>query len=298
MHLRQVLINLLGNAVKFTQERVILLNCNLISTEDSSVTIRFEVIDTGIGISQGIQPRIFETFIQADEGTTRRYGDSGLGSTSGSGSTFWFDLSFHKQSTTNSTNQQPNIAKTRLLRISDNSPNQTNATNLISELGITAVDVDSIDKAMEIPDREPDSYYMILVDEVTNQRRLAEQINSIARNPRHTETLILMVQVDTDQVAKHLDREKRVFVAAEPLDKALFLNAMYATHIDSNELSEEISYAKLRAASTKLKILVAEDNPVNRIVIGRILDKIGHKHQLVENGKWPWRRYDIKPMTL
>ena len=303
MHLRQVLINLLGNAVKFTQEGVISLNCNLISTEDSSVTIRFEVIDTGIGISPEIQPRIFETFTQADEGTTRRYGGSGLGmaiakqlveimggkigldSTPGSGSTFWFDLSFHKQSTTNSTDQQPNVAKTRLLRISDNFPKQTNATNLMSELGITAVDVDSIDKAMEILDQKPDSYDMILVDGVTNQHRLAEQINSIARNPRHTETLILVVQADTDQVAKHLDQEKRIFVAAEPIDKALFLNAIYAAHIDSNELSEEISHTKLRAASTKLKILVAEDNPVNRMVIGRILDKIGHMHQLVENGK-------------
>jgi len=79
MHLRQILINLLGNAVKFTENGAIFLNCSQVQSDDERVKIRFEVIDTGIGIPHETQARIFETFTQADEGTTRRYGGSGLG---------------------------------------------------------------------------------------------------------------------------------------------------------------------------------------------------------------------------
>ena len=114
--LRQVLANLLGNAVKFTQEGSVTISATLLQEHVNESTVRFEVIDTGVGIAADKQSKIFESFTQADSSTTRQFGGSGLGltiakhmveemgsilnfhSAEGVGSRFWFDLSLEKAS--------------------------------------------------------------------------------------------------------------------------------------------------------------------------------------------------------
>ena len=114
--LRQVLANLLGNAVKFTQDGSVTISATLLQDDANESTVRFEVIDTGVGIPADRQSKIFESFTQADSSTTRKFGGSGLGltiakhmveemgsalnfhSTEGVGSRFWFDLSLEKSS--------------------------------------------------------------------------------------------------------------------------------------------------------------------------------------------------------
>ena len=114
--LRQVLANLLGNAVKFTQDGSVTISATLLQEDADESTVRFEVIDTGVGIAADKQSKIFESFTQADSSTTRKFGGSGLGltiakhmveemggslnfhSTEGVGSRFWFDLSLERAS--------------------------------------------------------------------------------------------------------------------------------------------------------------------------------------------------------
>ena len=114
--LRQVLANLLGNAVKFTQDGSVTISATLLQEDADEATVRFEVIDTGVGIPADKQSKIFDSFTQADSSTTRKFGGSGLGltiakhmveemggslnfhSTEGVGSRFWFDLSLEKAS--------------------------------------------------------------------------------------------------------------------------------------------------------------------------------------------------------
>ena len=115
VHIRQVLINIVGNAIKFTEHGGIQVRVKLISEDPGFASIRFEVVDTGIGIAPEAQAKIFESFTQADASTTRRFGGTGLGttiakqlvelmggrigvkSTPGAGSTFWCDIRFEKQ---------------------------------------------------------------------------------------------------------------------------------------------------------------------------------------------------------
>ena len=163
--LRQIIINMVGNAIKFTQEGEVASNASLASMEGDFAVIRFEVTDTGIGISDDRRALIFNPFTQADGSTTRKYGGTGLGlaickllaelmggeigcfSETGRGSTFWFTARLEKQT---ATNQSPEVSATvephnfaslhglHILLAEDNVINQKVAQSILGKLGCTA----------------------------------------------------------------------------------------------------------------------------------------------------------------
>ncbi len=166
--LRQVLLNLLGNALKFTHEGGVCLDIGILSQAAGETTLSFSVKDTGIGISEEACERLFRPFTQADASTTRKYGGTGLGlaicrklvelmggiigvtSTPGKGTTFQFSLPFGRQSTLPSvksglvlqaTTQEQPAASARILLVEDNVVNQKVAKQILFKLGYTQVDV-------------------------------------------------------------------------------------------------------------------------------------------------------------
>ena len=168
--LSQALLNYLGNAVKFTQQGSVRLLCQVLSRDEASVCLRFEVVDTGVGISAGAQAKLFSAFEQADNSTTRHYGGSGLGlaitrrlallmggnagvdSQPGKGSTFWFTACFgtatvdaaetaisEVSSESAEVRLRRHHAGCRILLCEDNPINQEVAQALLSDVGLSVV---------------------------------------------------------------------------------------------------------------------------------------------------------------
>ena len=160
--IRQILTNLIGNAIKFTKAGSVNLNITHVSDSDTSTQFKFEIVDTGEGISESTQARLFQAFSQADASVSRRYGGSGLGlsiskhlvelmggqigvaSQLGAGSTFWFTLSLEKSdkqfaNDDSAENWSPVIAqnKFKILIAEDNTTNQKIAAAQLARLGFT-----------------------------------------------------------------------------------------------------------------------------------------------------------------
>jgi PAS domain S-box-containing protein len=190
--LRQALLNYLGNAVKFTEEGGVVLQAKVLEEDEYDLLVRFEVVDTGIGITADQLPRLFQSFEQADASTTRKYGGTGLGlaltrhlaalmggetgvdSEPGRGSVFWFTARLQKRPGVMLPVCAPEVpAETaaaiatrlrgaRVLLVEDNLLNQEVAVDMLSELGLV---IDRADNGMEAVDLAGVAAYdMILMD--------------------------------------------------------------------------------------------------------------------------------------
>ncbi len=188
--LRQILVNLLGNAIKFTHFGEIVVQAEPVEETDTHATIRFAVNDTGVGIPGERLAAIFDRFTQADGSTTRQYGGTGLGlaiskqlvdamggkigveSKPGVGSTFWFEIPFAKQvhekrNTAPLAIKPVNLMQARILVVDDNQTNRIVLTKNVEALGSRVDSVSSGAKALEVlrnAHRAGDPYHLVLLD--------------------------------------------------------------------------------------------------------------------------------------
>jgi len=312
--LRQVLVNLVGNAVKFTQRGEVLLKIRNRPGSASGQELQFSVIDSGIGIPADKRSSLFQAFTQADSSTTRKYGGTGLGlaisarvvemmggeiwleSEEGKGSTFHFTARFElapPRAALPDQAQEVELRDIPVLVVDDNNTNRRILSGMAREWGMKPTAVESAQAALAAlaaAHQDADPFRVILVDACMPGMDGFELVERIQRDPALKGATILML-TSAGQPGEG-QRCQQLGVAAyllKPVLKAdlrtAILIALGRHGAEDRTGSPLVTRHSLRESRRGLRILVAEDNAVNEAVIVRMLQKIGHTPVVARNGK-------------
>ena len=318
-YLRQVLINLAGNAVKFTERGSVTVHVSAQGETENRVRLKFSIRDTGVGIPPEAQARIFESFTQADQSTTRRFGGTGLGTTIakqlvglmrgriglesavGLGTTFWVELELEKQPE-RAGSGLGELAGVRVMLIGFPAPEREPVEQALAGWGAVPVNVASVEEGAarlvsEISLAKP--YHSALVYGADGDMKKAQRFRRAAPEPAPPAVLA----VPRAAAAARFEALSAGFAAVLelPIDKRQLFNVLHSVAA-GDDLREGVvrlqDYARRDGSARKLRILVADDNPTNREVIGKILERGGHSAMLVENGEQALdaverERYDV-----
>jgi signal transduction histidine kinase/two-component SAPR family response regulator/HPt (histidine-containing phosphotransfer) domain-containing protein len=311
--LRQILVNLIGNAVKFTEEGEVRVHASVAEDLGTSVLLRFEVSDTGIGIPVEAHAHLFEAFTQVDGSTSRRYPGTGLGlaicqrltrlmggtigfeSEPGRGSTFWFTARVERAAAAETDDDFSVLDGVRILGVDDNATNRIILKAYLGRYGSqveTAVDGRSgID--MLLAAREEGSAYRLVVFDM-----LMPGMDGVefARRVRATPELdgVVLVMASSLSERGQVEQARAVGVnrrLTKPLRQGQLLECVRGLLRDPSPARRPApatmgSLAKApppEAATTR--VLIAEDNPVNQKLIRAQLGKLGYRPDVVANGR-------------
>jgi len=296
-HLRQVLINLAGNAVKFTERGSVTVHVSLQEETDARVQLKFSVRDTGVGIPPEAQQRIFDSFTQADQSTTRRFGGTGLGTTIakqlvelmggriglesavGLGSTFWFEVAFEKQPERAGA-VAGELANARVLLIGFAQERAKFIEESLESWGAVAVRASSVDDGADrmvadIALAKP--YHSVLLYSELGDVQLARRLRKAAPEPTPPAVLAAPREADVQRFAALSAGFSAVLEL--PAEKRQLFNVLHSIS-SGEEVREGVvrlqDYAKREPGASRLRVLIADDNPTNREVLSRILERGGH----------------------
>ena len=300
---RQVLANLLANAVKFTEKGEVLVRVTRLAENEDHLTLRFEVSDTGVGIEAKAMPLIFQPFTQGDGSTTRKFGGTGLGLTiskqivelmkgeigvesrAGKGSIFWFNLPFQKQPGP----EKPLVAAEELSNVSIMvaEPHETSRSifaemfgSLNSKLTFVQTPEECLDKLRETP-------VDLLVVDIS--RREFEDM-SVVQTIRADPALAAVKVIVLAPIGTRLDPSMmRTAGIAGYMMKPLRLSRVYEClrHVLRGTLiaDDGMTHTARPVEKRNARVLLAEDNPVNQRLTLRQLKKLGFQAEAVANGR-------------
>ncbi|MCA5005792.1 response regulator [Sphingobacterium bovistauri] len=301
--LKQVLINLVGNAVKFTEEGEIELKVELIEKSDDNIKLRFSVRDTGIGIAPERQDRIFKAFTQEDSSVSKRYGGTGLGLTIsnnllkymdselqlkselGRGTTFYFDLEAKYEDAVRDETDFVTIKKA--LIVDDNTNNLMILEHMLQFKDIDVISVKNGMEALQLL-LDGEEYDLIVVDyhmPVLSGIETIAKMKSILQDKNMQIPLIILHTSSEEQdVLAHLRQDNSVVSLMKPIKSDELYSAINKSirKTDIQDLSEDIPNDNLAEFYTNLSVLVADDNPVNMVLNQRILADLLPQAQIVE----------------
>lgn len=328
VRVRQILINLLGNAVKFTHEGEIYLKIESRGETENTLNVRFSVKDTGVGIPENIQSKIFDSFTQADGSTTRKYGGTGLGtaiskqlvelmggeigleSEVGKGSTFWFLVEFPKQTgpKTLMANGEVDLTDKKVLVVDDNANNRYILMEYLISWGCRPFEAKGGDDAIRIINEtlnRSETFDLILTDFQMPDMSGFE----LAEKVRADRSLLKNVPIILLTSAGRLgDGQRCKDIGIEGyLNKPVRRNELHKAIISVLSLSAEnlVEASKLVTRHSiaedfgkEIHILLVEDYPTNQQVALKHLRSEGYTVDLAENGKQAVEAFRLKPYDI
>lgn len=292
LKLQQILINLAGNALKFTELGQVIIRFVTLDKQINTITLRIEVIDTGIGISLEQQQIIFQSFTQAEASTTRRFGGTGLGlgisqglvsimgskllveSELGKGSRFWFDLELNYLSTT--PNNILNLPDSlHILIVDDNAYLGEVLKRTLQSMNCIVEYVNNGQDALAKVQYSDSPYDLILMDwrmPEWDGIQTAEAIRQLACHDNKT-FIIMMTASGQEVLAQHFSETSPLFdeLLIKPITPQQLLNTIqrFAKH---HQNKPAIEHLESRTYSLQnVQILVVEDNDLNREIINELL---------------------------
>lgn len=290
--LRQILINLVGNAVKFTSEGEVVIRVREESRSESGIRLHFSVSDSGIGISEEGKQRLFQPFSQVDGSASRKYGGTGLGltisrqlcermggqigvnSTPGKGSTFWFTVEFPLQ-TEGAQEEQTSLPSFRALLVTPSATLRKTLENQIEAWGGKAETTSSLEDAMQAPESTPD---LLVVDAAAASGDLILGIKK--RQPA------LKILLLTTVAKRQTERDSGIDAyLSKPVRQGRLYQTLHALTGGKIEEAEALAaQATLPELPHLCHILVVEDNPVNQKVALYMLRRLGLRADIAADG--------------
>ncbi|MFI5279561.1 MAG: response regulator [Gemmatimonadales bacterium] len=330
--LRQVLTNLVGNAIKFTDEGEVLVSIRRIAMEDGVARIRFAVRDTGIGIPEDKRTAIFEPFDQADLSTTRKYGGTGLGLTIatrlvgmmggslqvesevGRGSEFSFAVSFPVEAVVPPPLRSPGavpLSGLRMLIVDDNASNRRIVREMLAAVGVSVDEATGADEGLGVLHRAARAgtpYPLVILDAQMPARDGFQLAQDVRADPalRTTRLLMLTSAAQRGDAQRCRDLGIRGYLT-KPVSRADLLDAVAGVlggedGADAGP-AEVVTRHRIAESRRSLHILLAEDNQVNQEVAATMLRKRGHRVDVVDDGvqavdRAGRTRYDVVLMDI
>lgn len=326
--LRQVVINLVGNAIKFTSRGEVVLRVVCVHQQASQVRLQISVADTGIGIPEDQIEAVFAAFHQADTSTTRSFGGTGLGltistrivemmdgtlkceSVEGSGSVFTFEAVFPVAAVAADQVPAPVVVRgTRTLIVDDNATNRRILQEMCTNWGMQPVAVANAEQALEaLTNNHPETPFVLMLSDVNMPRMDGfELCERIRRDERFSELKIMMLT----SAGRPGDAERRQLLRIsehllKPVKQSeLFDGIVTALGVNQAEHEERVSVpaAETCVPVQGLKVLLAEDNLVNQKLATGLLQKLGHDVTLASDGQqavdlYKAQRFDVVLMDV
>jgi PAS domain S-box-containing protein len=319
--IRQILNNLVGNAIKFTNEGEVAVHYHVLKQSPLRTQLLFEVIDTGIGLSNDEQNGLFERFNQADGSTTRKYGGTGLGlaiskqlvelmggeigvkSIVGEGSTFWFTLDLANTQSKSSTSPALDLHEQKILVVDDNLTNRILLDQLLTNWQVEHISVESASAALNVLSaaaKEGQPYDIAIVDMQMPEMDGVQLGALIKEDPILAYTHLIML---TSQGSRG-DAEK--FSQAgfdgylnKPIDQsALYNTLLRVSGISSPNQSVITYYNAHQQVQFNARILVVEDNVTNQLVAQYLLQEFGIQPDITANGEAAIKALETLPYDL
>ena len=311
--LAQILTNLANNAAKFTNEGEIIIGAELKERVEDEITLLFSVSDTGIGMSEEQQQKLFKAFSQADESTTRKYGGTGLGlsickslcelmggtiwveSKLGKGSCFYFTV---KLMTSRSVSLRrllpdPDLRGMRVLLVDDNETCRAIINDMLTSMEFVVEEVESGEEAVKMLEKrgEEDGFELIILDWQMSGMTGIETAQSIMKSSKVLKTprMIMLTAFGREEIVQQAEDIGFDGFLVKPVTQSTLFDSImnvfhrYSNHHDLEQTPNQDS-VDVESFSTKGRILLVEDNELNQEVALGLLEDVESRVEIANNG--------------